>query len=91
MATLRDATRSKLLSKGTLKPTLGDAPRSLQLLRSKANAYLSELLRRKTDGASQIIGNSLQNSVVLESLTFPPLVRSPGSQDPNLFLATYTY
>ncbi|MBN3870858.1 hypothetical protein [Nostoc sp. JL33] len=31
-----------------------------------------ELLRRKTDGASQFIGNSLQNSVVLESLTFPP-------------------
>ncbi|MHC5722377.1 MAG: hypothetical protein ACYTX0_62795, partial [Nostoc sp.] len=29
--------------------------------------------------------------VVLESLTFPPLVRSPGSQDPNLSLATYTY
>ncbi|MBN3872811.1 hypothetical protein [Nostoc sp. JL33] len=31
-----------------------------------------ELPRRKTDGASQFIGNSLQNSVVLESLTFPP-------------------
>jgi hypothetical protein len=31
-----------------------------------------ELPRRKTDGASQFIGNSLQNFVVLESLTFPP-------------------
>ncbi|MCC5613957.1 hypothetical protein LC605_02460 [Nostoc sp. CHAB 5836] len=33
-----------------------------------------------------MIGNSLQNFVVLESLTFPPLVRSLGSQDPNFFL-----
>ncbi len=31
-----------------------------------------ELLRRKMDGASQFIRNSLQNFVVLESLTFPP-------------------
>ena len=31
-----------------------------------------ELLRRKTDGASQFIGNSFQNSIVLVSLTFPP-------------------
>nr|ADO19146.1 hypothetical protein Nfla_5701 [Nostoc flagelliforme str. Sunitezuoqi] len=31
-----------------------------------------ELLRRKTDGASQFIGNSQENSVVLVGLTFPP-------------------
>jgi hypothetical protein len=31
-----------------------------------------ELPRRKTDGASQFIGNSFQNFVVLKSLRFPP-------------------
>ncbi|MBN3873438.1 hypothetical protein [Nostoc sp. JL33] len=61
-------------------------PTSLQL----EQVAWGEVLRRKTDGASQFIGNSLQNSVVLESLTFPPLIRSRGSQDPNLSLATYT-
>ncbi len=35
-------------------------------------SLFSELPRRKTDGASQFIGNSLQDIVVLESLTFPP-------------------
>ncbi|RCJ22062.1 hypothetical protein A6V25_24495 [Nostoc sp. ATCC 53789] len=37
-----------------------------------ARLCLSELPHRKTDGASQFIRNSLQNFVVLESLTFPP-------------------
>ncbi|MEH2412073.1 hypothetical protein [Nostoc sp.] len=40
---------------------------------------------------SQFIGNSHQLLRSFFGLTFPPLVRSPGSQDPNLSLATYTY
>ncbi|MBN3923284.1 hypothetical protein [Nostoc sp. NMS4] len=50
-----------------------------------------ELLRRKTDGASQFIGNSLQDFVVLRKSDIPSKGRSPGSQDPNLSLATLTY
>ncbi|WP_265271376.1 hypothetical protein [Nostoc sp. KVJ3] len=39
----------------------------------------------------QFIGNSHQLLRSFFGLTFPPLVRNPGSQDPNLSLATYTY
>jgi Pyridoxamine 5'-phosphate oxidase len=50
-----------------------------------------ELPRRKTDGASQFIGNSQQELCSSSWSDIPSKGRSPGSQDPNLSLATCTY
>ncbi|BDI20440.1 hypothetical protein ANSO36C_62420 [Nostoc cf. commune SO-36] len=90
MQPLADKAEIKLSISALSVQVLADCDRIVQTL-TNLLSNASELPRRKTDGASQFIGNSFQNSVVKDKSYIPSKGRSPGSQDPNFSLATYTY